>query len=104
MRTTNPVQDWEDRGPFLFSPTTTSTVQKVISYCKDIRGCGEKEYRSVSAAVTINALVDCTPVLDGVLSISGLFYQSASEAQLDMLRDHVYTEGELLVAAGNPCD
>lgn len=81
------IANMEDRGQFLFDSKlggqgTGSTIQKVLTYCKDIRGCGAADYRSVSAAITLNYLDNCVPRLNGVLSVSGLFFQQASTANL----------------------
>lgn len=99
--------EWEDRGPAWFDPATTSSVAKVSTYCKDIRGCGVKDYRSVSAAVTLNYLDGCTPRLNGVLSVSGLFFQNASATDLNTMWGMLQapTEGGagLLAAASTSC-
>lgn len=84
------LANMQDRGSILFDSkdgsNTASTIQKAITYCKDLQGCGDADYRSVSAAVSLNFLDNCTPRLNGVLSVSGLFYKSASPENItDML-------------------
>lgn len=76
-----PGEEWEWRGTQAFHPPTGSSISATISYCKDIRGCGTKDYRSVSAAMTINYLDECVPRLNGVVSLSGLFFGGATETQ-----------------------
>jgi len=83
----NAVSTWEDRGTMFFDTETTSSVTKPIAFNKDVRGCGEKDYRAVSSALTLQYLDGCTPRLNGVLSLSGLFYQGALSTEID---DMVY--------------
>jgi len=80
-----PGEEWEWRGTQAFHPKTGSSISATISYCKDIRGCGTKDYRSVSAAMTINYLDECVPRLNGVISLSGLFYGGATDAHVRTL-------------------
>lgn len=92
---TPPAARFEDRGIFFIDPITGSQVQKPISYCKDIRKCGVFDYRSVSASATLNYLENCTPRLNGVMSISGLFYQGASATYFDEMIN-------LIILGGGP--
>lgn len=82
-----PASEWEWRGTQAFHPKTGSSVSAAISYCKDIRGCGAKDYRNVSAVITLNYLDECVPRLNGVISISGLFYNSATKTEVQAMLD-----------------
>jgi hypothetical protein len=99
----------EDRGNSFFDPITTSSVAKSNSYCKDIRGCGDKEYRSVSSAMSIVYLDECVPVLDGVLSLKGLFYENAGADMVAAMTAIlnapalVIKGGDFLIQAALPC-
>lgn len=77
------LAQYDDRGDIWFDADTTSSTKKSTSYCKDVIGCGNFEYRQVGGVVTLNRLDGCTPRLNGVLSISGLFYNQATVPQLD---------------------
>jgi hypothetical protein len=91
-----PAGEWEFRGNQFFHPKTGSSLQVPISYCKDLRGCGDKEYRNVSSVVTLNYLDECIPRLNGVLSVSGLFYQSATVDQQDNMWEFIQLGAEQL--------
>jgi len=80
-----PYAEWESRGNQFFHPDTGSSLSYPIFYCKDIKGCGVKNYRNVSAVTTINFLDGCTPRLNAVLSVQGLLYENATEAQMGHL-------------------
>lgn len=80
-----PYAQWENRGNQFFHPDTGSSLSYPISYCKDIRGCGNKSYRNFSVVVTLNYLDGCVPRLNGVMSISGLVLRNATPSQLDHL-------------------
>lgn len=101
---------WEDRGTLWFSEVNASTSQKVQSYCKDIAGCGDKDYRSVSGAVTLNYLDGCVPTINGVLSMKGLFFNNASGDNILEMGSIILGSpagqpggGELLAAAAVAC-
>lgn len=105
-----PVAAMQDRGSTLFDDRltgtgTASTVTKAITYCKDIRGCGEADYRSVVAGTTLNFLENCVPRLNGVMTISGLFFNQADADQLnDMIAlIRAATGGGFDAAAVNVC-
>jgi hypothetical protein len=72
---------FEDRGNAFFEPTTASQKSKPRTYCKDVIGCGTRDYRSVGVDVTLNYLDGCKPRLNGVLSISGLYFNNATPEQ-----------------------
>jgi hypothetical protein len=44
----------EDRGPIKVDPKTGSTLQKETAYCKDLKGCGDKDFTVLSQAMSIN--------------------------------------------------
>lgn len=93
------IANMQDRGTTLFDDKLTgsgtgSSITKAVGYCKDIQGCGDADYRKVVAAVTLNYLANCIPVLNGVLTLSGLFRNLATTAQLDDMITVLRTAGQ----------
>jgi len=95
-----PYSEWENRGNQFFHPDTGSSLSFPISYCKDIKGCGDKEYRNVSVVTTLNFLDGCVPRLNAVLSIGALLFQNATPAQMDHLWEFVMG-GQSLLPTGS---
>lgn len=98
-----PDARFEDRGTIWYDPITASTVQKVSSFCKDIQGCGDKDYRSVSAATTLNFLEGCVPTLNGVWAVKGLFFEQATNSQLVDIASFLSTKSGLSTQASTSC-
>jgi hypothetical protein len=61
----------EDRGSILFDPITRSTLQRPSAFIKR-DSCDRAVYITVGGAISVNQLVNCTPVLGGTFSYSFL--------------------------------
>lgn len=81
----------EDRGPVSVDPLTGSTLSKVSAYCRDLKGCGDKDYLFLSQAMNINGRdADCLREFKASISISVIVYGSdASATDVGTLIDSV---------------
>lgn len=83
----------EDRGPMKVDPKTGSTLNQPISFCKDLKGCGDPTYSVVSGAISVNGVdEDCAPVFKGSASVSVTAGPNESWTEAKKLIDAVVAE------------
>lgn len=93
----------EDRGPVKVDPNTGSTLSKESSYCRDLVGCGDKDYLFLQQSMNIN---DCDTDLCqrrfvASVSIQVILYgPESSDADVTTLIDYVRDN---LVSAHQSC-
>jgi hypothetical protein len=86
----------EDRGPIKVDPLTGSTLADEVSYCKDLDGCGTKDFLVLSQSMSIN---ECDTTICGkrfLASVSvNLTMRTANnssddvETLIDYIRDNL---------------
>lgn len=65
-----PGGTWQDRGNAFYHEETKSTRNRVSAYkAQDV--CGRDAYQVFSFSGTVNKMVNCVPVTNGSISISG---------------------------------
>lgn len=82
----------EDRGPLKADPKTGSTLSKEASYCRDLKGCGDKEYLFLEQAMSINDCDtdECQRRFLGSVSIKVILYGPETEqADVDTMINYV---------------
>lgn len=86
----------EDRGPIKVDPFTGSTLSKEAAYCKDLKGCGQKDYTVLQQAMSINRCAeDGSCVREFVASVSvnvtlkGDNTSSDVETLIDYIKDNL---------------
>lgn len=82
----------EDRGPLKVDPNTGSTLQKETSYCKDLRGCGEKDFTVLQQAMSINRCAQdgsCQREFLASVSVNVTLKGDSTEADVETLIDYI---------------
>lgn len=93
----------EDRGPLKVDPNTGSTLQKESAYCKDLRGCGEKDYTVLQQAMSINRCAQdgsCQREFVASVSVNVTLKGDSSADDVETLIDYIRDN---LKAAFTPC-
>lgn len=83
----------EDRTTYFVDPVTGSTKTKPSTYCKDVKGCGEKDFTTGTMSMSINECTDCVRSFVGSATVSYLFKGPGNSAEdIDVLVNQIVTE------------
>lgn len=82
----------EDRGPICIDPASGSTKTKPSTYCRDLKGCGAKDYSVGSMSISINECTNCVREFKGSLSMSYIVDTGLSFADVELMLNVVTTD------------
>lgn len=84
----------EDRGPIKVDPDTGSTKSKPASYCRDLKGCGEKDYSFGQMSISINECTNCVREFKGSLSLNYIVDTGLAWADVELMLTEVTNDLE----------
>lgn len=84
----------EDRGPIQVDPATGSTKSKPAVYCRDLKGCGEKDFSFGQMSISINECTNCVREFQGNLNLSYIVNTGLAWSDVELMLTEVTNELE----------